>query len=376
MRMPLFRGMKRWGVLLSALILSSLLLAACGESSPSVLNTQGPVAAKEAGLFWFILIVATIVFVIVEGLLIYSIVRYRERPGMPAPRQTHGNTNLEIIWTIAPSIFLFAVLIGTIYTMFNLSNISGTGRPVTVQVVGHQWWWEFNYQNEGFVTADEMRIPVDTVINVSLQSTNVIHSFWIPQLTGKTDVVPGHNNTKVFKADTIGTYRGLCTEYCGLQHAHMDFFVIVMSQDGYNSWVTAQQQAAAKAPTDANAKAGQQLFLGAGGCQGCHGIVGVNLKDYTHLNGGASASLLVGANLTHFGSRRTIAGGVLTWDPATCQVVTGSDGKPIIQNEQQCGLYQWLHDPQGVKPGNDMKLPSPLTDTQIAQLVAYLESLT
>src|SRR6266481_943672 len=297
--MPLFRGMKRWGVLLSALILSSLLLAACGESSPSVLNTQGPVAAKEAGLFWFILIVATIVFVIVEGLLIYSIIRYRERPGMPAPRQTHGNTNLEIIWTIAPSIFLFAVLIGTIYTMFNLSNISGTGRPVTVQVVGHQWWWEFDYRNEGFVTADEMRIPVDTVINVSLQSTNVIHSFWI-----------------------------------------------------------------------------QQLFLGAGGCQGCHGIVGVNLKDYTHLNGGASASLLVGPNLTHFGSRRTIAGGVLTWDPATCQVVTGSDGKPIIQNQQQCGLYQWLHDPQGVKPGNDMKLPSPLTDTQIAQLVAYLESLT
>ncbi len=153
----------------------------------------------------------------------------------------------------------------------------------------------------------------------------------------------------------------------------MDFFVIVMSQDGYNSWVTAQQQAAAKTPTDPNALAGQKLSAT---CQGCHGIVGLNLKDYTHLNGGASASLLVGPNLTHFGSRRTIAGGVLTWDPATCQVVTGSDGKPIIQNQQQCGLYQWLHDPQGVKPGNDMKLPSPLTDTQIAQLVAYLESLT
>jgi cytochrome c oxidase subunit II len=370
-RMPLFRGMKRWGVLLSALILSSLLLAACGENSPSVLNTQGPVAAKEAGLFWFILVVATIVFVIVEGILIYSIIRFRERPGMPAPRQIHGNTNLEIIWTIAPSIFLFAVLIGTIYTMFNLNNISGTGRPVTVKVVGHQWWWEFDYQNEGFVTADEMRIPVDTVINVSLESTNVIHSFWIPQLTGKTDVVPGHDNTKVFKADTIGTYRGLCTEYCGLQHAHMDFFVIVMSQDGYNSWVTAQQQAAAKAPTDANALAGQKLFLGAGTCQGCHGIVGVNLKSFND----PLANALIGPNLTHFGSRTTIAGGVLTWNPATCQVVTGSNGQPIIRNEQQCALYQWLHDPQGVKPGNDMKIPN-LTDTQIAQLVAYLESLT
>ena len=375
MRMPLFRGMKRWGVLLSALILSSLLLAACGENSPSVLNTQGPVAAKEAGLFWFILVVATIVFVAVEGLLIYSIVRFRERPGAPAPRQIHGNTNLEIIWTIAPSIFLFAVLIGTIYTMFNLSNFSGTGRPVTVKVVGHQWWWEFDYANEGIVTADEMDIPINTVINVSLESTNVIHSFWIPQLTGKTDVVPGHNNTKVFRADTLGTYRGLCTEYCGLQHAHMNFFVKVVSQDDYNTWVTAQQQAAAKAPTDANAKAGQTLFLGSGGCQGCHGIVGVNLKDYTHLNSGGSASVLVGPNLTHFGSRRTIAGAVLTWDPATCQVVTGSDGKPIIQNEQQCALYQWLHNPQDVKPGNDMVIRQ-LSDTEIAQLVAYLETLT
>src|SRR5215469_1913467 len=373
--MPLFRGMKRWGILLSALILSSLLLAACGENSPSVLNTQGPVAAKEAGLFWFILVVATIVFVSVEGLLIYSIVRFRERPGAPAPRQIHGNTNLEIIWTIAPSIFLFAVLIGTIYTMFNLSNFSGTGRPVTVKVVGHQWWWEFDYANEGIVTADEMDIPINTVINVSLESTNVIHSFWIPQLTGKTDVVPGHNNTKVFRADTIGTYRGLCTEYCGLQHAHMDFFVNVVSQDTYNTWVTAQQQAAAKTVTEANAKAGQTLFLGSGGCQGCHGIVGVNLKDYTHMNGGGSASVLVGPNLTRFGSRTTIAGGVLTWNPATCQVITGADGKPIIQNEQNCALYQWLHDPQGVKPGSEMVIRQ-LSDTEIAQLVAYLETLT
>src|SRR5258708_7653898 len=155
--MPLFRGMKRWGVLLSALILSSLLLAACGESSPSVLNTQGPVAAKEAGLFWFILVVATIVFVIVEGILIYSIIRFRERPGMPAPRQVHGNTTLEIIWTIAPAIFLSEVLIGTISIISNLSNISGRGRPVILQVVGPRGGWESNYQNEGFVTADEMR---------------------------------------------------------------------------------------------------------------------------------------------------------------------------------------------------------------------------
>ena len=374
MRMPLFRGMKRWGVILAALLLSSLLLAACGENSPSVLNPAGPVADKEAGLFWFILVVATIVFVAVEGALIYSIVRFRERPNAPAPRQLHGNNTVEIIWTVVPSVFLFAVLIGTIYTMFGLGQISGTGRPVDIKVVGHQWWWEFDYQDENIVTADEMRIPVGSVINVSLESTNVIHSFWIPEITGKTDVVPAHHNTKVFRADKIGMYRGLCTEYCGLQHAHMNFNVIVVSQNDYMSWVTAQQQAAAAKPTDPAALAGQQLFLGSGGCQGCHGIVGVNLKDNNYLNSGGSSSVLVGPNLTHFGSRRFIAGGVLSWDPASCVVISGSNGQPAIQNPSACGLYQWLHDPQGVKPGNDMNIRT-LSDTEIAQLVAYLESL-
>src|SRR5215472_19182033 len=111
--MPIFRGMKRWGVLVSALLLSSLLLAACGENSPTILNPAGPVALAESNLFWFILIVATIVFVVVESLLIYSIVRFRERPNMPMPTQTHGNNTVEIIWTIVPSVFLFIVLVGT-----------------------------------------------------------------------------------------------------------------------------------------------------------------------------------------------------------------------------------------------------------------------
>jgi cytochrome c oxidase subunit II len=370
-RMPLFRGMKRWGVLLSALLLSSLLLAACGENSPSILNPSGPVASKEAGLFWFILVVATIVFVVVEGLLIYSIVRFRERPNSPAPTQTHGNNTIEIIWTIVPSVFLFIVLVGTIYTMFGLSTFSSTGRPIEIKVVGHQWWWEFDYVNENIVTADELHIPVGTRIEAQLQSNNVIHSFWVPELFGKTDVVPAHNNMSVFQADKIGEYRGQCTEFCGLQHAHMNFYVIVQSQDAYNAWVTSQQQAAAATPTDPNALAGQKLFLGSGGCQGCHGIVGVNLKSFND----SLANSLIGPNLTHFGSRHQIAGAVLSWDPASCVVVTGSDGQPRIQNPGACGLYQWLHSPQTVKPGNDMAIRT-LSDTEIAQLIAYLESLT
>lgn len=372
MRMPLFRGMKRWGVLLSVMLLSSLLLAACGENSPSILNPAGPVAGKEAGLFWFILIVATIVFVVVESLLIYSIVRFRERPNSPMPVQTHGNNTVEIIWTVIPSLFLFVVLVGTIYTMFGLTTFSSTNnRPLQITVVGHQWWWEFDYTNEHIVTADELVIPVGTRVVAQLESQNVIHSFWVPELFGKTDVVPGHNNKSEFQADTVGSYRGQCTEFCGLQHAHMNFYVIVKSQDDYNAWVTSQQQAAAATPTDPNALAGQKLFTGTGGCQGCHGIVGVNLKSFND----PLASALIGPNLTHFGSRRQIAGGVLTWDPASCVVITGSDGQPKIQNPGACGLYQWLHDPQAVKIGNDMSI-RPLSDTEIAQLVAYLESLT
>src|SRR5713101_9464034 len=174
MRMPFFRGMKRWGILLSAMFLSSLLFAGCGGNSPSILNPEGPVADREAGLFWFILVVATIVFVFVEGWLIFSIVRYRERPNMPQPRQIHGNNTVEIIWTVAPSIFLFAVLAGTIYTMFGLQNISGSNPPVEVQVVGHQWWWEFNYPHDHVVTADTLYIPRGSVITADLISNNVI----------------------------------------------------------------------------------------------------------------------------------------------------------------------------------------------------------
>jgi cytochrome c oxidase subunit II len=368
--MPIFRGAKRWGVLLSALLLASLLLTACGENSPSILNTAGPVAAQEAGLFWFILVVATIVFVIVEALLIYSIARYRERPNSPRPSQTHGNNTIEIIWTVVPSIFLFAVLIFTIATLFNISQPPAGKQAIDVTVVGHQWWWEFDYtDNPRVTTADELVVPTGTVINLTLRSDNVIHSFWVPQLTGKTDVVPGHNNTKWFQADKVGTYKGLCTEFCGLEHANMEFYVVAKTPDDYQTWLSSQEQTS-QLSTDPNALAGRSLFTGSGGCVGCHGIVGVDLPNFNT----TPPANQIGPNLTHFGSRRTIAGGVLQWDPSSC-VVEGTGSNAHIKNEQDCALYQWLKNPQAVKPGNDMAIRT-LTDTEIAQLVAYLESLT
>ncbi|MFL5624544.1 MAG: cytochrome c oxidase subunit II [Ktedonobacteraceae bacterium] len=373
MRTSLFRGKRGWGLLVPAVLFSSLLIASCGGPG-DITNTAGPVAGKEAGLFWFILIVATIIFVVVEGWLILTIVRYRARPNTPEPRQLHGNNTIEIIWTVVPSLFLFAVLAGTIYTMFGLQQPAGN--HLEVKAVGHQWWWEFDYPAQHIVTADTLYVPKGTVVQVDLVSNNVIHSFWIPQLTGKTDVIPGHNNTRWFTADKAGTYIGKCAEYCGTQHAHMGFNVVVYdTADQFNTWVSSQQQAAANS-SDALAQQGLKIFKGAGGCTGCHGIVGVNLNSFDDSKGQA----LVGPNLTHFGSRSLIAGDVLavsngpgnghSWanDPA-CQLVNGK-----LANPEGCGLYKWLHDPQGVKPGNDMVIGQ-LSDAQIYALIAYLQSL-
>lgn len=372
MKMPLFRGMKpkRLGIAVAALLLSSVLLAACGESSPSTLNPVGPVADKELGLFWFILAVATIVFVIVEGWLIFSIVRYRARPGMPAPPQIHGNNTVEAAWTIAPALFLFAVLVYTIYTMFTLAPTAPPGQPtLEVRVYGHQWWWEFDYTkspNYGFVTADSLHIPVGTVVRTDLYSDNVIHSFWIPQITGKTDVVPGHDNYMIFRADKVGNYLGECAEFCGTQHAHMNFNVIVEPMDTFQTWVSTQQAAATTPPAGLAAQ-GEQLFK-TSQCAGCHGIVGVNLTGYND----PKAAALIGPDLTHFGSRDLIAGGVLDNNAAQCEADLQSN--PTNPDLSNCQLAQWLNDPQGIKPGSDMVI-SPLTKAQINELVAYLESL-
>jgi cytochrome c oxidase subunit 2 len=372
-RMPLFRGTKRWPLVVAGLFLSSMLLAACGENSPSILNTAGPVAQSESGVFYLILIIATIIFVGVESWLLYSIFRYRERPGMPNPRQIHGSTKVEVLWTVIPAVILFIVLAITISGLFSVAA-QPPGQALDVEVIGHQWWWEFYYPEYHFTTADTLHIPVNTIIHADLYSNNVIHSFWVPALTGKTDVIPGHDNTKWFKANKTGTYLGLCAEYCGLQHANMKFQVSVDTPDAFNTWVSQQQQAAVSPPAGSLAAQGEKIF--AQQCTSCHGIVGVNLPSpvargevdpsvaCNDPNNPNAAVCKVGPNLTHFGSRNLIAGGVLTIDWSKCQ--PGGD----LSN---CALAQWLSNPQAVKPGNDMQVS--LTPDQIKALVAYLESL-
>ncbi|HEU5348564.1 MAG TPA: cytochrome c oxidase subunit II [Ktedonobacterales bacterium] len=339
--MPFRSRLTRWGAISALALAIAGLLAGCATNSPSTLDPAGPNAEKEAGLFWLILVIATIVFVAVTGALIYMMIRYRARPGAPAARQIGGNQRLEIMLAAVPTIVLFVVLFATIFTMNALSQPK-TSNVLTVRAIGHQWWWEFQYPDQKIVTADELYIPVNTVVHVELYSDNVIHSFWVPQLSGKTDVVPGHDNTTWIEASKIGDYRGLCTEFCGTQHAHMDYLVRAVPANQFQTWVT-QQQAKAAAPTTPEQVKGQQLFTRS--CVGCHLIDGVNQPN----------KLQIGPNLTHFGSRQLIAG----W---------------VVDNNTE-NLKAWIHDAQAVKPGSDMPAFTNLSDSDVDALVAYLQSL-
>jgi cytochrome c oxidase subunit 2 len=334
----------RWGLAPLLVLLSALLFSGCDSNVPSFLNPSSTSSKTDADLFWIIFGIATVIFVAVTAVLLYSIVRFRERPGMPAPRQLHGNTQLEIAWTIVPSIVLLIVLIFTITYINALAEPANTPQTIHVKAIAHQWWWEFQYENAdpAVITADELHIPVGTVVSVDLRSDNVIHSMWVPQLQGKTDVIPGHDNNLWLRADRAGNYRGECTEFCGTQHANMNFLVVAESQDAYSSWFQ-NEQLQAVAPTTDQQQRGRDLFLHQG-CVACHNIAGV-----------AAVGAKVGPNLTHFGSRQLIAGWVLDNNPEN--------------------LAMWLANPQAVKSGSDMVLGQPLTPDQISDLVAYLESL-
>lgn len=288
-------------------------------------------------IFWM----SVVVFVIVQGILIYAVVRFRRRPDSPMPHAMHGNTKLEIAWTIAPALILAVIAVPTLTTIADFARDPGE-EALTVEVIGHQWWWEFRYPDQDIVTAGDLVIPVDRPIRFQLHSADVIHSFWVPRLAGKTDVVPGHVRTMHFTAQEIGGFRGQCAEFCGIQHAQMAFWVDVKSADDFDAWVAEHQEPTLAASDDQLVQQGQEIFLGAGGCLGCHTITGTD------------AAGLVGPNLTLFGDRHYIGAGVLENTPEN--------------------LATWIEDPQAVKKGNLMP-DTGLNADQIQAVVAFLESM-
>lgn len=300
--------------------------------------------AIEADRLWDVtFLIAAVIFVVVEGALIFILIKYRESNVKSAPKQLHGHTRLELVWTAIPAVILTGIAFMTVPVIFDQAQEPGDA--LQVEVVGHQWWWEVNYDN-GVVTANELHIPVDTPVFVSLESVDVIHSFWVPKLAGKQDVVPGRVNTLTFEAIEPGRYLGQCAEYCGLSHANMRFVVYAHEQADYEQWV-ADQLEPAEEPDAGLAAEGFELFHTeqfADGqmCVACHAIEGTD------------AAGVIGPNLTHLASRERFAGSMFE------------------VNEEN--LRAWLEDPPAQKPGSLMP-DLELTEEQINALVAYLLSL-
>lgn len=327
---------------LAALSASLLVfLAACAENAPqTTLKPKGSVSRQIDHLINPVFIVAGVVFVLVEGLVLLAIFKFRAKPDSPEPEQIHGNTRLEVGWTLAPALILLLVAVPTIATIFDLAK--KPDNPVNVTVTAHQFWWEYRYDDLGVVTANELRMPVGRPVELTLHSDDVIHSYWIPALTGKTDVVPGRQNHMSFSADAPGEYIGQCTEFCGASHANMRAKAIAMTPQDFDAWVAGQRAPSVKASPGTNGEKGSLLFAQKG-CGGCHTVEGVSEGK-------------VGPNLSHFATRTSFAGS-------------------IFENND-INLRRWLRDPQGEKPGNKMVIPgAPLKPDEITELITYLDTL-
>jgi cytochrome c oxidase subunit 2 len=283
-----------------------------------------------------------VVFVLVIGLLVYFIARYRRRGPASMPDQVHGNTRLEILWTLAPVLIVAILAVPTVQLIVSRADPPrDRGEVLEVTVIGHQWWWEFVYPSLNITTANDFHIPTERPINMNLTARDVIHSFWVPALGGKQDAIPNRFNSMWFRATEPGVYHGQCMEFCGLSHALMRHRAVVHSPADFEAWVRSAQSPAA-APSGPEATRGSELFVSKG-CAGCHTIQGL-----------PRAVGQVGPNLTHFGSRTTIAAGVLEHTPEN--------------------LRRWLSNPQAVKPGALMPNLG-LTEDELNALVPYLEGL-
>lgn len=328
------------------LFFGALLVTGCAnDNKQNSLEPEGEAARKIMDLFTPFFWIAVVVFVLVAAILLTAVFRFRSRPGHDQdPVQVHGNTKMEIGWTIAPALLLIIMGIFTVPVIFELSKDPGPD-ALQIKVIGKQWWWSYEYSDLGVVTANEMHVPVGRKVELTMTSDNVIHSFWIPNLAGKEDVVPGRDTKIIFSADKPGIYRGQCAEYCGLSHANMRLRVIVDTPEDFDTWVENQSKPVA------NRDEAAEDIIRKYGCGACHTLDGLDYKG------------TVGPDLTHLASRETIAGATLE-----------------LNSEN---LAKWIHDPNALKPNSanvDGQTPVGmptlgLTDEEIDTLVAYLETL-
>lgn len=345
------------------LFLAVTLLAGCNPNEiQSALDPQAPVAELQMSLLTYTMYWSILVLLGVGGALTYAIVKFRRKPGDDTiPAQTHGNARVEIGLILVATVITVAVIIPAIRVNFQTGIRVEPGsdpaiNDVVINVTGYQWWWDFEYEGEGVTTANEIHVPRGSRVVLNLSSGDVLHSFWVPKLAGKRDLIPNQDNQLWFtttEETPLGMYYGECAELCLGAHAYMRMRVIVDTPEDYETWLesfkeipTLLQVNQAQTPSDPLAAQGQQLFKQKG-CGACHAV-----RGYA---GGAPDK----PDLTNFGLRNSLAAGVLDNTPEN--------------------LARWLRDPQEVKPGNYMPTlwseDDPNREEEIAAIVAYLESL-
>ena len=350
---PLYQRATKGGfgsVLTALLILSgpAVAFAASGDNAFTPTNIFVPLSTPAHAIYQIsllVLLICAAIFVIVGGLLAYSIFRFRRRPEHEnlEPPQVYGSNQIELAWTVIPILIVFVLILATTRTIYDVQSALPPPDSVNATVVGHQWWWEIRYPDLGIVTANELHVPVTKSGKrrptfIRLESADVAHSFWVPQLAGKIDLIPNRRNLVWIEPTEPGTYVGNCAEYCGLQHARMLLRVIAHTPDDFQKWVAAQKQPPVDNP---QLRAGRDAFFSTS-CVNCHAIKGTKAKGQ------------FGPDLTHLMSRETLGAGV-------------------IANTAE-NLRAWVRDPQHIKPGALMPNMQ-LTDGELNQMVAYLSSL-
>ncbi len=371
---------------------SSLVIAACDKITPnSTLTPHSEFGRAIDGLWRETLVLGTIVFVLVELALIFVIFRFRRRDGSAQPKHVHGNTTLEITWTLIPAVILAFIAVPTVRTIFE-TQAKAKSSALQVEVIGHQWWWEFRYPQYGVVTANELYLPVGRTASFALKTQDVLHSFWIPELAGKRDLITNRTNYLWFTPESSYVWNGFCAEYCGDSHGYMHFRVFTVAPAQFDAWIASQKSppafggggagpaggaetatarptlplhAVPSTPTPAglavatasgDAARGADLYKRSM-CIACHAVQGVSAGN-------------IGPNLTHVGSRTTIAGSIYPNDAHH--------------------LMLWIKNAPLMKPGSIMPAlgagqfdrktgmtvaAGGLTDQQIADLAAYLLAL-
>ncbi|MGH9396871.1 MAG: cytochrome c oxidase subunit II [Terriglobia bacterium] len=309
--------------------------------TPPTFNPNSPEAQAIAHLFLVVGVIMVAILALVTSLVLYASVRYRRRPGAGEPKQAFGKQKVEIAWTVGPILVIIFIFAITIQAMRRADPTPAPGEKPDMVIIAHQWWWEAHYTKSHVVTANEIHIPARKRLLVRLESRDVIHDWWVPQLGPKMDAIPGHPNHFWLEADQPGTYLGRCAEYCGAEHAWMRIRVIAQTAAEFNQWEQHQLEVPAK-PGVGDAAQGAKLFLKSLTCANCHTVAGT------------AAKATIGPDLTHVASRETLAAGRLTNTPSN--------------------LQKWLANPQAIKPGSHM--PNfELPDAQVHDLAAYMETL-